>query len=338
MVQLFAIVCLVVACGERPATRSTTPPVARELGATTAPAPSTPVAAPDPWDQPATSADDPPSLVERQSLADEACPRVTAPHFYRIEKAGKVSHILGTRHVGVSLTKFPAVVHAQLDAAKLAVFEVAPDDDGVGSERELSLPDELGPELWERYRKLVGGKVADAMRRSTPTIALLQITVLYEDITATLDSEIERRVLAAKLPAYGLETSEFQLKLLQQLLDLRALRAALQHTETRDELAEETRRDLVEYCAGTDEEPGFSEDDIREMLASGYTRKEIERITDEILYARNARWIPKLEKFLARGHAFIAVGVDHLTGPRGVNAMLAARGYKITRVTPPARN
>src|SRR5882762_8754488 len=75
----------------------------------------------DPWsvkDDP----DAPPSLAERHRHVEAACPRVTAPYFFSIEKAGKTSYILGTRHISVPLAKFPANVLEHLRAAKLAVF------------------------------------------------------------------------------------------------------------------------------------------------------------------------------------------------------------------------
>jgi uncharacterized protein YbaP (TraB family) len=52
------------------------------------------------------------------------------------------------------------------------------------------------------------------------------------------------------------------------------------------------------------------------------------------VFDRNRDWIPKLEEILAAGGAFIAVGADHLTGGRGVIALLAGRGYQATRVAP----
>src|ERR1700733_310821 len=71
----------------------------------------------------------PPSLGERHTRAERLCPTVT-PYFFELSKDGKTSHILGTRHVGVPFAKLPKVVHDDLHAAKLAVFEVAPDDKG----------------------------------------------------------------------------------------------------------------------------------------------------------------------------------------------------------------
>src|SRR5579871_2157742 len=79
---------------------------------------------PDPWAvdvQPPT--DDPPSLVERHHFAEVACPRVVKPYFFRVEKAGRMSYLLGTRHVSVPLAKLPAAVRDHARSAKLAVFE-----------------------------------------------------------------------------------------------------------------------------------------------------------------------------------------------------------------------
>ncbi len=303
----------------------------------TAPAaadPGTAPTRPDPWDVAIpVNPDDPPSLFERHRLANQACPHVTVPHFYRIEKAGRVSHILGTRHIGVSLAKFPPSVHEAIKTAKLAVFEVAPDDDSDAPQETISLPDALGPKLWAHYRTLVGAGVADSDQRTTPASAALAMVAMHEDIGAMLDAEIEREVVAAGIPTVGLEAGALQEKLIHEVLDLRALRAAIQTTETRQELAEDSQKDLARYCAGVDEPPGTDSDSRAELLGAGYTKAEIDHIDDVMLYKRNARWIPGLEKILEQGDAFIAVGAGHFPGPRGVIALLAARGFKLTRVS-----
>lgn len=302
--------------------------------ATSAPAQAQaqPQQAPDPW-QVADRPDDPPDLGERHRIANEVCPAVTGAYFFRIEKAGKVSHILGTRHVGVSLAKFPKPVHDAIASAKLAVFEVAPGDDSDLPQPKVFLPDELGPDLWKHYQTLVGERTAQALQSTSPSVAVLAMMVLYEDIGATLDIEIERQVTAANIPTQGLESSEFQDRLLNKVLDLRMLRAAVAQTKNRDEIATESRDDLAQYCAGSDDKPGMDDDMRAELLASGYTEAELTRIDEEMVFARNADWIPKLEKLLRQDKVFIAVGADHLTGPRGVVALLAKRGYKLTRIT-----
>jgi len=307
------------------------PPSTAKL-ATDAAAKSSPAALNDPW---AVAADpaDPPTLGERHRIADEACPAIKQPYFYRIEKAGKVSYILGTRHFGVSLTKFPPVVQKAIASSKLAVFEVAPDDHVNTATKKVSLPDALGPQLWSRYQTLVGAETAQAVARGAPSTAMIAMMVMYEDIGSMLDMEIERKVLAAHIPTRGLERGEFQDKLLDKLLDLRMLRAAIEHTKDRNELAKESRDDLAEYCSGTDDSPGMDEDMRADLLAAGYSKQEIDEIDEEMVFARNADWIPKLEKIFEKGNVFVAVGADHLSGPRGVVALLAKRGYTLTRVT-----
>src|SRR5690606_20806028 len=98
------------------------------------------------------------------------------------------------------------------------------------------------------------------------------------------------------------------------------LRASIAQTKDRAEIATESRDDLAQYCAGSDDKPGMDDDMRAELLASGYTEAELTRIDEEMVFARNADWIPKLEKLLGQDNVFIAVGADHLTGPRGVVA------------------
>jgi uncharacterized protein len=288
----------------------------------------------DPWAVHATTtADDPPTLVERKKLADAACPTVKGPYFYRIEKAGKTSHMLGTRHISVPLAKFPQSVRDALAASKLAVFEVAPDDKTDLDSPKVSLPDELGPDLWSHYQKIVGTQTAKALERATPAEAMIAMIAMYEDIGAMLDLEIQRQAEAARIPTAGLESSAFQDALLEKLLDLRMLRAEVTHTKDRSELEKEAREDLGEYCAGTDDKPGMDEDSRKDLIAAGYTAADLDQIDDEMVYKRNADWIPKLEKMFETGNVFVAVGADHLIGTRGVVALLQARGFTVTRVT-----
>ena len=255
--------------------------------------------APDPWA--AAPADEPPDFAVTRALADRACPKVAAPHFYRLEKAGKVSHILGTRHLGVSLDKMPPNVRQAIRGASVAVFEVAPGDDaGRPAPSSSPLSAQLGPELWGRYRKLVGRVAADHVEHGSPTEAMVAMLALYEHKLAALDREIEQVVQQARIPARGLESAAFQQALLVELLDVRMLRASIAGTPDRAALERESAEDLAEFCAGTDDSPGIDGEARAQLLAGGYAEAEIDRLDQRLVYDRNADWIPKLEQLHGR--------------------------------------
>jgi uncharacterized protein YbaP (TraB family) len=283
----------------------------------------------DPWAKPAKTG----------SVADLACPSVTAPYFFRVEKDGKTSYLLGTRHIGVAWRKMPKVVHDAMENAKLVVFETV-DNDGTDDTPAKTKParDALGPKLWARYRELAGDALADSVENDTPATAMLMLMITYEDRFAALEGEITARAEQLDKPMKGLETSAFQQKLLDKYLDARAMRSFVENVDSLDEIREDTIEDLTEYCAGTDETPGLDPEERAEMIASGYTDAEIDTMNREMLDDRNRAWIPQLERIFAEGDAFVAVGADHTRGAVGVPALLEAKGYTVVRMTPPAKS
>jgi uncharacterized protein YbaP (TraB family) len=268
-----------------------------------------------------------------KALADQACPLVKAPFFFRIEKAGKVSYMLGTRHMSVSLDKMPARVKAELSKASLVVFETPPGDDAEDPPGDgKSLADKLGPEVWAKYKRLVGPAMASMVEHQSPSTAMVALMMVFENQGALLDVEIERFVAVANIATAGLETSAFQAKLLAELLDLKMLRATINGTPNRAALKREAVEDISEYCAGTDEDPGMDARTKKVLLAGGYTDAEIAALDDKLLDQRNRAWMPKLDEMFSRGGVFVVVGADHLTGKRGVISMLGQRGFATARL------
>jgi hypothetical protein len=337
-----AVVVALAGCRGGESARAPSPGV--PLGSSTVPlstAASTadPAAGSDPWSgsnaDPWAVAPDPtaaPTLMERRTIADAACPKVTAPYFYKLEKGGQTSYILGTRHIGIPLSKFPSEVTTAIDSARLIVFEVAPGDDSSKEKEGIDIPDAVGPELWTRYRALVGDDIAQAMEHESPPTVVIMMSALYEDPTAMLEHDIETEASAKHTPMQGLETAAFQDDVLATLMDVRMLKATISHTKDRKEIETDSRKDISEYCQGKDNDPGMDADERKDLLDDGYTKAELDKMDDTLVFSRNADWIPKLDRLFTRGGVFVAVGADHLRGPRGVIALLSARGYKATRL------
>lgn len=287
---------------------------------------------PDPWNA-STSVSDTLSLAERTAIANAACPSVTGAFFYEVTKHGKTSHILGTRHISVGLAKFPPVVAETLDRASQIVFEIAPDDRSGATHPSEPLKAKLGPKDWAHFEELVGTTTARGLEVGEPTTAALQMMLLYEDISNTLESQLQERATADKIEMTGLETSEFQDNVLAKLLDFRMLKATIETTKDRAEIQKDSHDDLAQYCAGTDTSPGMDDETRTKLLSAGYTKAELDEEDDILVYKRDADWIPKLSKLFEQDHVFVAVGADHLIGPRGVIALLERQGFTTKRVT-----
>lgn len=284
----------------------------------------------DPW---AGSADttSPPSLAERHRRADEICPKVTSPFFYRVEKDGHVSYILGTRHIGVALAKFPQVVRDRIHDAKLAVFEIDPADGFKLPKGGHDLPAEVGADTWKRYTELVGPEVATMAAHERPAVALIGASAMFEDATF-LESDIQAELRPLHTPMRGLETKRFQNDLIDKLLDVRLFRAIVTQTKDRAEIERDSRKGLDRYCKGTDKGAELSDEDRARMRAAGYTDADIDAYEDTLIYSRNASWIPALEALFTDGGAFVAVGAGHVRGAKGIVELLRARGWTVTRI------
>lgn len=293
-----------------------------------------PASASDPWGKAAAgSPDDPPTLGERTAFANEACPTVAKPWFFEVKKAGRTSHILGTRHIGVGLDKFPQVVRDDFDASTLAVFEIPPADKAKLDLPKEPLRDELGPEDWTHFEALVGKTLAKRFATAAPAIAALSVGTLYEDVSVMLDKQLQQRAADHHIATNGLETMKSQIALLAKWLDLRLLKTIVENTPDRAKIKKLSHDALARYCAGTEHEVDIMEGvDTEALERHGYTKADLQELQRELLDDRNADWIPKLEKLFEQDKVFVAVGAAHLQGNHGVIELLKQRGYEIARI------
>lgn len=108
-----------------------------------------------------------------------------------------------------------------------------------------------------------------------------------------------------------------------------------------DSLPEPDQRDLLGFVVSDQQ----GDDDSR--LAESWRKGDMATIESEtrrgmladpklravLFTGRNRDWTGRIAKAMRQGHRpFVAVGAAHMAGPEGLPAMLAAQGYKVTRV------
>jgi hypothetical protein len=120
------------------------------------------------------------------------------------------------------------------------------------------------------------------------------------------------------------------------------LEGALAQFGVFDQLPEKDQRD---FLAGVLRDAGGISDQAG--LAEAWREGDMQRIEAEthkgmladpdlraaLFTGRNRTWSARIAGMLARGeHPFVAVGAAHMAGTEGLPAMLAAAGYRVTRV------
>lgn len=270
----------------------------------------------DPWSKPATTKDPLPN-----------------PLFWSIEKDGKTDYILGTMHMGVDPeSRIPDYVWKHLDEAQTFAMETDLSDAGkldVLRKDGSSLEDELGPEYWKKLEDAMGAQEAARLRGFKPMIPATVLSMRGLPQTAPMDGVLFGRATNQKKNIVYLEAIEAEGAVLEKWMNAKALKDML------DDLAlgEKRSKDmLAAYIAGDESRIlALNEEEKADFLKHGRTQKEYDEQMEDLLYHRNASWIPGIEKM--HGGAFIAVGAMHLIGPKSVLELLQQKGYKVTRVT-----
>jgi uncharacterized protein YbaP (TraB family) len=265
-----------------------------------------------------------PTDADRIALADAACSRVTTPHFYQATIDGKTSYLLGTRHAGVPLSRFPAEVDAAFRGARVLIVESLLDDtagmgrDAAPDAKPTSAPsveEQLGDELWARYKKLAGPEVAARVNHRGPVAATAELMMLYEDSTRSIDRELQALARATHKQIIPLEVPAATgtgAHLTETYLGIASLKAALKEIPTRGMLRSFAREMLEWYCTG---KPSKFGDSGR---------------FDDITNARTRAWVDVVVAEITTGNAFVAVGVGHLEGGEvNLPDLLRRRGIRV---------
>jgi len=151
---------------------------------------------------------------------------------------------------------------------------------------------------------------------------LMTRLALGEDVKF-YDIELLRFAKDNKIKTYSLERIEREAAALNSFPVHEQVLALLHSTTSFQQQKDEFEKLINEYPQGKLEE-------IVEYTLHPLDNNQ--KFIDEFYYKRNEEWMPKIEKMTKGEAAFIAVGIGHLEGERGLLALLQARGYTLTPI------
>lgn len=274
----------------------------------------------DPWSKPAPAKDP-----------------LSKPFLWSVEKDGATSFILGTIHQGIDAeARLPQIVFDKLDASP--AFAMETDLSSATSEMKkmiecvgCSLKKELTAEEYKTLEDVLGKATVEQVQGMKPMVAATMVSLAFMPQTAPMDGVLQARAQRLKKKMVYLESAGDAAKVLEKWMDVRALKLMLDDIEKSKEQMKEM---LASYVAGDGDRLLALSEAEKEKTLKIYSQAEYDQQQADMLYNRNAAWLPAIEQMHAAGGGFIAVGTLHTVGPKSVNEMLEKKGYKITRIAP----
>jgi hypothetical protein len=262
--------------------------------------------------------------------------KLAKPFLWSAEKDGVTTYLFGTMHMGVDPEqRLPDLVWSRLEAAKTFAMETDPNDvskiDFMRHDGK-TLHEELGGVRWHRLQKMIGEQPALRVDQMKPYIAATLVSSSGLPQTVPMDGVMLRHATQGHKPIVFLEPIETQVTVIEKWLTTRTLGEMLDDVP---DTTARTKRLLGAYVSGDEREiQRVTEDEHAVALKRGHTEAEYRDEMTDLLFRRNASWIPLIDRMHADGGGFVAVGTLHLVGPGSVLDLLRQRGYKVTRITP----
>lgn len=265
---------------------------------------------------------------------------VATPALWHVQGQGGDVYLLGSVHILPPQVQWRSpAIRAAIARADIFVFEVPQDEQTIVKLQQLiaakgylpkgqSLRQQIRPALRADYDAALAasGLPSAAVDRMRPWLAGLQIMfaqIAKQNFSA--DNGVDRQLAAeaAKTgkPVRYLETIEEQFALLapdDRALEMEEFEAGLK--DLRDVVAKV--QPLVDVWSKGDARA------LDEMINGELDKFPAAR--KALLDDRNQAWLPKIRALLGEKRTvFIAVGAGHLTGAKGLPALLRQVGYKV---------
>lgn len=264
---------------------------------------------------------------------------------WRVERAGTApSHVFGTLHsTDPRVTTLPKPVIDALARARSVALEIVQNKETpVHMARAMVLPQGrrldtiLGDELFAKLAAVAGrlGLPARALVRLKPWAASTVISIPAEERAGAaqgrqrLDAALQSRAQSRGIPVHGLETVAEQLAIFDGMSERDQVMFLEQAVKDNAKLTEFVRT-IKQYYLARDLAGLFT---WMERQTAGADERLMHIFKDRVINDRNRTMVRRMAARLDEGAAFVAVGAAHLPGVQGVLNLLAARGWRVTRV------
>jgi uncharacterized protein YbaP (TraB family) len=250
------------------------------------------------------------------------------------------SYLFGTIHVSdPRVLALPQPVRQNFDRSTSFAMEVNLDGANLAQLANRmfltdgrDLPRVIGAELFERVAAAGAGLglPPEALRLFKPWAVALFMIMPQSDPQNVLDQRLHRMAVEQNKGVHQLETVDEQVDTFDNMSEREQIAFLRSAVENRQHFPKMIQRTIDLYLARDlaalhklNDEYASSDPQMIEFKAAF-----MQRLFDR----RNVRMADRADALLKQGGAFIAVGALHLYGERGMLALLAARGYRVSRV------
>lgn len=241
-------------------------------------------------------------------------------------------YLIGTMHLPVPPGKtMPAPVKTLIGAASHVVTEA--DTQDVNPELvakyavlkgKKNLQQLLPPASWQKLVKAAKpmGLAPEQLKLMEPWFLTLGLTMPAPDGQAVIDALIEDEAELQGVELGYLETAAEQLAMMDSIRQDEDVRQLVEALDEPAKAKQQLAQLRASYFAG----------DAKGIEALALAPAMVKRYPDfyaKLIFDRNARWVPKVEKLFADEDAVVAVGLAHLLGEQGLVKRLKAKGYRV---------
>lgn len=270
-------------------------------------------------------------------------PRAFAWELRRADRSAPI-YVLGSIHIGgPDQFKLPGSVQSAFEAADALVVEADTDTVDAAAVQQLTLqhgvypPDQgLMTELSKETQELLVPaleRVSLDLRKANrirPWLLFTMLSVMeLQRAGYTPDGGIDQLLLRqarGKKEILELESVESQIEMLA------SLPASAQEAMLKDHALQVDLYSVV-FANLASAWEGGNADAVADLVFKHADAPEMKQMFDLVYFDRNERMAQKIDALAASGkRLFVVVGAGHLAGPRGVQRLLAQRGYSVRQL------